>query len=55
MDFTNLTLRTGVNSKCIVTYSYFYRKKYVYKFTYEDNDEDCAVYPGRISTRRDAA
>ena len=39
-----------VNSKRIVTYSYYYGNIYVYKFTYEKNDEDCTVYPGRIST-----
>ena len=55
MDFTNLTLRTGVNSKCIVTYSYFYGKEYVYKFNYAENDKYCTVYPGRISICRDAA
>ena len=53
--FTNLTLRTGVNSKRIVTYSYFYGKEYVYKFKYAENDKNCTIDPGRMSTCRDAS
>ena len=53
--FTNLTIMSGVNYKRIVTYSYFYRKKYVYKFTYAENDKNCTVYPDRISSCRNTA